>query len=117
MNEKTLGQVNFEGYDNHGPSAGKTFDGRPVPPWGELSDVTRKRWEAGAQRVVRERFGATVDAADSTLRGAFDRALKRYDDLCMMHNGPHTLLALFEFFEQETSIGIPFPPPTKPPEK
>lgn len=52
MNErKTPGQVAFEAYNNHGPNAGKTYDGKLIPPWGELAEHTRERWEVAAAAV------------------------------------------------------------------
>jgi len=59
MRETTPGQVAFEAYNAHGPNAGKTYDGKPIPRWRaespgepEISDITRERWEAAAQAVI-----------------------------------------------------------------
>lgn len=38
----------FEAYNNHGPNAGRTYDGKPIPPWSELAEHTRERWEVAA---------------------------------------------------------------------
>jgi hypothetical protein len=58
--EKKLGQIGFEAYGDkagaHGPW--KTFDGRPMPKWGELSGdagvLTQERWDEAARAIVAE---------------------------------------------------------------
>jgi hypothetical protein len=49
---KTPGQVAFDAYNNHGPNAGKTYDGKPIPPWGEIAEHTRERWEVAAKATI-----------------------------------------------------------------
>lgn len=39
----------FNAYNEHGPNAWKTFDGRPVPKWNELNDAVRDKWRAAAR--------------------------------------------------------------------
>jgi hypothetical protein len=104
---KTPGQVNFDGYNNHGPNAGKTHDGKDVPPWEKLGDVTRERWEAGACDVKHSAERALLDQLHEIIGDkkdvgpAFERALKRYDVECQIHNGPLALRVLFEIFGDE----------------
>lgn len=53
---KSLGQIAFEAYNES--KGGKTYDGKPIPPWGTLTDETglavRRAWEAAAQAVEAE---------------------------------------------------------------
>lgn len=50
---KSLGQVGYEAYADAGTPPGVTFDGRAMPTWSEVGDVTRGRWEAAASKIVR----------------------------------------------------------------
>lgn len=56
MAEKTYGQTGFEAYNGAGPSPGKTFDGRDIPPWEALVEpagvVTRSRWETASLAAI-----------------------------------------------------------------
>lgn len=55
---KSLGQIGYEAYGEkagaHGPW--KTFDGRPMPKWEELSgeagELTKTRWEEAAREIA-----------------------------------------------------------------
>lgn len=51
---KTHGQIAFEAYGNlPGPfGAWKTFDGREMPQWDAINELTRARWEAGVKAVL-----------------------------------------------------------------
>lgn len=42
----------FEAYNDEGPNPWKTFDGRQVPYWPELSDQVRAKWRASARKAV-----------------------------------------------------------------
>jgi hypothetical protein len=55
--QKTPGQIAFEAYNAHGPNAGRTYDGKPIPPWGELAEHTRERWEEAAEAVLTSNIG------------------------------------------------------------
>jgi hypothetical protein len=114
---KTPGQVAFEAYNNHGPNAGKTYDGKPIPPWDEIAEHTRERWEAGARDAIRARFSYSAGRhTDEQLKGAFDRAVVQFGKDCVTYNGPLSLLTLIEHFEAELrTIGIGDPPPPPPP--
>ena len=49
MSEKTIGQVAFEAYNES--KGGLTYDGKPIPPWDELSGdkaAVHRAWEAAA---------------------------------------------------------------------
>lgn len=99
---KTPGHSAFDGYNNHGPNAGKTHDGKDVPPWENLGDITRERWEAGARSAIRDRFAYSAGRlTDEQLKDAFGRAVVRFSAECMMHNGPLSLHTLIEIFESE----------------
>lgn len=105
--QKTLGQIAFDTYNDHGPNAGKTFDGKPIPPWDEIAEHTRERWEAGAKAVEDTAERALLDQLTATIGNkkdfgaAFERAVKRYDLECIAHNGPLALKVLFEIFANE----------------
>lgn len=49
---KTLGQVAFEAYREK--VGGQTYDGKPIPLWGELSERIRQAWEVAAGAVAEE---------------------------------------------------------------
>lgn len=54
--EKTLGQVAFEAYNE--AKGGKTYDGKPIPPWETLTDETGLAVRAAWEKAV----GAAIDA-------------------------------------------------------
>lgn len=112
--QRTLGQINFDAYNDSGPHPGLTWDGKPIPKWTatapgepEISDVTRERWEAGARAVKHTAERALLDQLTATIGdkkdigAAFERAVKRYDIECIAHNGPLALKVLFEIFANE----------------
>lgn len=43
----------FRAYNDQGPNPWKTFDGRNIPTWDEISDQVRAKWIAAA-RCARE---------------------------------------------------------------
>ena len=55
---KSLGEIGYNAYGEkagaHGPW--KTFDGRPMPKWEELSgeagELTKARWEEAAREIA-----------------------------------------------------------------
>ena len=52
-NEKTLGQIAFEAYNES--KGGLTYDGKPIPPWHELSGdraAVHRAWEVAAVAAV-----------------------------------------------------------------
>lgn len=54
---KSVGRIAFELYNEGGANPGKTFDGRPVPPWEGLSDDVRAKWQTGGAGLLK-RIGA-----------------------------------------------------------
>ena len=48
MENDTLGQIAFEAYNEK--KGGKTYDGKPIPPWSEVGDEVRGAWEFAASR-------------------------------------------------------------------
>ena len=51
IEEQTYGQVAFDSYA--AATGGRTYDGRPIPPWGELTDEIRDAWCIAASRTIR----------------------------------------------------------------
>lgn len=49
MQDVSLGQLNFEAYTES--KGGKTYDGKNIPTWENLSVEVRRAWEAGARAV------------------------------------------------------------------
>ncbi len=98
---KADGQTSFEAYNAHGPNAGKTFDGRDVPPWSELALITQERWAAAETAAGRKRLDAFGLPPRGDMAEAFNRALIRYDRECIAHNCELTLRVLLECFEDE----------------
>jgi len=47
--EKTLGQVGFEAYNES--KGGLTYDNKPIPPWAELPADVKAAWEAAAGAI------------------------------------------------------------------
>lgn len=98
--QKEPGQESFEAYNNAGANPGKTHDGKPVPAWHDLGENVRTKW-AAAELAAR---GLRLDAFGRDREGikeAFDRALIRYDQECMAHNGPLSLRVLLGCFDDE----------------
>lgn len=50
MIPKTYGEVSYLSYAR--VTGGKTFDGRDMPMWQDLSEATRTAWEAAAKAAV-----------------------------------------------------------------
>lgn len=46
---ETLAKVGFEAYNKQ--AGGKTFDGRPIPPWSEVGDKVQDNWTAAVLAV------------------------------------------------------------------
>lgn len=46
----SYGQVAFDAYRSH--VSATTYDGRPIPEWGDLTDAVRGAWEASAWAVL-----------------------------------------------------------------
>jgi len=68
----TLGQVAFEAYGNHPGKHGAwtTFDGRPMPKWGDLKigdsesgSLTATRWEVAVAAAIAEHERRKAEAA------------------------------------------------------
>lgn len=51
MRPEDVAREMFETYNAAGANPGKTFDGRPVPSWPELSDDVRAKWIAAASNT------------------------------------------------------------------
>ncbi len=47
----------FEAYNNDGPNKGKTWDGKPVPPWSECGPSVQHKWIAAAYAADRYLVG------------------------------------------------------------
>lgn len=45
----TPGQLGYEAYAAH--TGGKTFDGRDMPNWADVSERTKSAWEAAAEAI------------------------------------------------------------------
>lgn len=43
-----VGEFLFNAYNDHGETPWKTFDGRDVPRWPDLTDAVRAKWTASA---------------------------------------------------------------------
>lgn len=54
---KSSGQIAFEAYNES--KGGKTWDGKPIPPWGDVGDEVRNGWEAAAFAVVKNIASST----------------------------------------------------------
>lgn len=52
MTVAQLAQKMFVAYNDQGPNPWKTFDGRSVPSWDELSDQVREKWFAAARAAM-----------------------------------------------------------------
>lgn len=106
---KTYAELAFDTYNNHGPNAGKTYDGKPIPPWDAIAKGTQERWEAAAKAVAQAAERALLDdftAALGETRAdgvgvAFEAALKRYYLACALENGPLELRVLFSMIAEE----------------
>ena len=104
MNNKAPGQTSFEAYNEAGANPGKTYDGKPVPTWENLSDDVRAKWaaaEKAAERVRMEQFPPVAHLAVDTTEAAFHRALVRYEAECIMQSAPFPTRILLECFEDE----------------
>jgi hypothetical protein len=102
--QKAPGRVASDAYNNHGPNAGKTYDGKPIPPWDEFALITQERWAASEKasgRLRLEQFPPVAHIADDVVRDAFARAQSRYSAECLMHNAPLPTSILLECFEAE----------------
>jgi hypothetical protein len=102
--QKAPGQTTSDAYNSHGPNAGKTFDGRDIPPWNEFALITQERWaasEKAAGRLRLDQFPPVAHIADDAVRDAFVRAQVRYSNECGMHNAPLSTRVLLECFEDE----------------
>lgn len=47
-----LAQKMFQAYNDQGPNPWKTFDGRSVPTWDQISDQVRAKWIAAAEAAL-----------------------------------------------------------------
>lgn len=50
MSDKSMGQRAFEAYNE--AKGGRTYDGKPIPPWDAVGDDVRSAWERAAAVVV-----------------------------------------------------------------
>lgn len=69
-----IGQKAFEAYNNEPPNAGKTFDGRDVPPFVVISEGVKHKWKKAASEIalqVGEEIIAMVEAG-----GVYPEALR-----------------------------------------
>lgn len=104
MQQKAPGQTTSDAYNSHGPNAGKTFDGRDIPPWNEFALITQERWaaaEKAAGRLRLDQFPPVAHIADDVVAAAFARAQSRYSTECAMHSAPLSTRLLLECFEDE----------------
>lgn len=49
---KLAGETAFRAYNAAGPNPWKTFDGRDVPQWHEVTEDVRTKWIAAAEKVL-----------------------------------------------------------------
>ncbi len=56
--EDAFAEALFTAYNDQGPNPWKTFDGRDVPRWPELSEQVVEKWRAVARRALE---GQTAD--------------------------------------------------------
>jgi len=108
------GRVASDAYNNHGPNAGKTYDGKPIPPWDEFALITQERWAASEKasgRLRLEQFPPVAHIADDVVRDAFIRAQSRYIDECALHSAPLSTRVLLECFEDELRQLVALRPP------
>ena len=113
MQQKAPGQTTSDAYNSHGPNAGKTFDGRDIPPWNEFALITQERWaaaEKAAGRLRLDQFPPVAHIADDIALAAFARAQSRYSAECVLHNAPLLTRVLLECFEDELSKLSTAPP-------
>jgi len=97
---RTLGQIAFDAYRHGGDTPCFTYDNKPIPPWEEVSENTRARWERGAEYVARQAEQNTLQRlADAD--PAFEKALARWHNICREHNGPVNLRVLLNYYELE----------------
>lgn len=52
MNLMKMAEALFNAYNDQGPNPWKTFDGRDVPRWPDLSIQVKIKWEAAAERAI-----------------------------------------------------------------
>jgi hypothetical protein len=55
----------FEAYN--ASRGGVTYDGKPIPPWGEVGDEVRAAWEASASAVMHLAYEIAQDEADEQM--------------------------------------------------
>lgn len=51
----SFGQIAFEAYSQS--TGGKTYDGRDIPTWDELTERIQQAWEAAAQAIIAQFTG------------------------------------------------------------
>lgn len=49
MTSEDLAKKMFDAYNEQGPNPWKTWDGKDVPRWNDLSDQVRAKWTAAAR--------------------------------------------------------------------
>ena len=49
---KSLGQIAFEAYCEH--KSNLDYQGKQIPPWGQVADGVREAWEAGVAAAIAE---------------------------------------------------------------
>jgi hypothetical protein len=52
IDEKAIAEQLFNAYNEQGPNPWKTFDGRDVPRWPDLTDQVREKWKAAALKAI-----------------------------------------------------------------
>lgn len=93
----SLGQIAFEAYSK--AMQGKTYDGKPIPHWSELSEAVRDGWRAAAQSILQgtNRYILATDGdshwyvipADKVNEwNAWSDATEKYWDGCDYSNKP-----------------------------
>lgn len=65
---KSYGQIAFEAYNES--KGGKTYDGKPIPPWGEVGDEVRKAWDAAADAVIDEYHNSSIRVTHRKVSGS-----------------------------------------------
>lgn len=59
-----LGQIAFEAYGK--ATGGKTYDGKPIPHWNDISAPVRNAWEAAAKAVEDHSIALVIAGSEKT---------------------------------------------------
>jgi len=68
MEDKTLGQIAFEAYNE--AVGGKTWDGKPIPAWQDVSEKVRNGWNKAAVAVLLEKQRQAAEMLRKVMGGS-----------------------------------------------